>query len=525
MSLKDEDSIFYHNFSTAGINSAKKYNILEGAKKIKHLKKTNTVDYFYMPDKDWDDSSDEDGFKQFRKEKKSNINIKNHENEIYMNGYLNNNNRAIIELLNKQKKAKNKLILKNKNLFGTENKKNPSKKLYSDLKKYKYHNIHMQKILKYKKDGIYQKFNLSQEPIYNPNLNYIYKRVITGPKWDKISSRDYLLFKKEKPKSNEKEKFKKNILNNTINSNQNNTQRSLENTSNKNTNNNMPLIKENYKTIDSKSFPLNSHKRKKRPKSIISFSKNQFIHKEKIKNNNIFPRATSALYINNNKLKKINLIKNDRKKLLSAPCNYSGIDFNKYSGRTIIKRRGKQIEIAPQILHPNYDSIQPKIKNMVKYNNEPEHKKKNKNSEIKNKHPKFTGINSSELFDVTQIYEKIYGNKLRAVPKFYKMASRPSSINLPSYMKGVYNRISLYSGSEKTLKMNNYANSQMYKFHGIFTPKSSKRQKVLVNSFDDEDENKVQRELNKASRKFNHLYYQFKKIADFDKNHNYNINH
>ena len=61
----------------------------------------------------------------------------------------------------------------------------------STINNYKYHQIHLEKLKKLKESGL---FNQKQrQVIYEPNYDYIKTKIISGPKWDKITGR-----KKEK---------------------------------------------------------------------------------------------------------------------------------------------------------------------------------------------------------------------------------------------------------------------------------------------------------------------------------------
>ena len=102
--------------------------------------------------------------------------------------------------------------------------------------------------------------------------------------------------------------------------------------------------------------------------------------------------------------------------------------------------------------YPNYNSVEERVKMMVVYNKNKHKKKENK----------FVGINSSELFNKADSFEKIYGNKYKVVPKFEKMLSRPEDKTLPSFMKQLFNKMSEYVITDKTLQLNNFSNGEYY---------------------------------------------------------------
>ena len=129
----------------------------------------------------------------------------------------------------------------------------------------------------------------------------------------------------------------------------------------------------------------------------------------------------------------------------------------------------------------------------------------------KNKKIEFEGINTNELlYDANITFDKIYGNKMKAVPIFHKMMARPNDINLPSYMKGLYSRMGLFLTSEKTLQMNNYENSKMYKFDGDFIPKNKNRPTIKVYYEDEiiDDKKKIEKDLELMKKKFNNIQFQ-----------------
>ena len=141
----------------------------------------------------------------------------------------------------------------------------------------------------------------------------------------------------------------------------------------------------------------------------------------------------------------------------------------------------------------------------VKYGS-PKYSKK-----VKNKKIEFEGINTNELlYDASQTFDRIYGNKMKAVPLFHKMIARPNDINLPSYMKGLYSRMGLFLTSEKTLQMNNYENSKMYKFEGDFTPKKRNTllRKVVYEDEINDDINKIHKDLENMKKKFRNIQFQ-----------------
>ena len=124
-------------------------------------------------------------------------------------------------------------------------------------------------------------------------------------------------------------------------------------------------------------------------------------------------------------------------------------------------------------------------------------------------------LSSEFLYDPSRTFEKIYGNKMRSVPKFQKISEKPNEINLPTFMKGVYSRLGIQFNSEKTLKMNNYENGKMYRSQSSFGRKESNKYKIFrkVRYESDKalDVNKIQQDLDTIKKKFNNI-----KVINYD---------
>lgn len=99
-------------------------------------------------------------------------------------------------------------------------------------------------------------------------------------------------------------------------------------------------------------------------------------------------------------------------------------DFNRCLSRRYLEKLNRKNFIeSNEMYYPKYNSVKERVKMMVVYN-------KNKK-----KIDKFKGIKSNELFNLIENFEKIYGHKLKSVPKFEKMIPRPDDEYLPSFMK------------------------------------------------------------------------------------------
>ena len=131
-------------------------------------------------------------------------------------------------------------------------------------------------------------------------------------------------------------------------------------------------------------------------------------------------------------------------------------DFNSYLSREQLDNLfKKQDRITNGVLFPNYKSIEEKVKMMVVYSKETYNKNKNNKKEFK-------GMSSEEIYNANEVFEKIYGNKIRAVPLFQKMKSRPDDNDLPFFLNGITNRLGYYFPTDKALKMNSYSKSKIY---------------------------------------------------------------
>ena len=139
---------------------------------------------------------------------------------------------------------------------------------------------------------------------------------------------------------------------------------------------------------------------------------------------------------------------------------------------------------------------------------------KGSNNKVKNNPKEFKGMNSDEIYNANETFEKIYGNKIRAVPLFQKMTPRPDDNDLPVFLNGLTNRMSYYFSTGKSLKMNSYSNSKLYNLCNELNGEKNKYKNSYLNavrkilSFDSNnnyDKNKINKELEIKSKKFNEL--------------------
>ena len=197
----------------------------------------------------------------------------------------------------------------------------------------------------------------------------------------------------------------------------------------------------------------------------------------------------------------------EKKKLSSSKIYRNTVDFKKclsreYISNYKINHENKHISV----FNPNYNSVEGKMKMMVLYKDYYKNECK-KNS--KNKINEFKGINLIDLYDLNECYDKIYGNKLNKVPKFENMISRPNDDKLPSFMKGIYNGMSSYISTEKSLILNNYSGK---KFN-----ENIRRSKKLINKFLG-NKNEIKKDQSQEMlQKFNNLYINFYRAINANK--------
>ena len=530
-------------FSIAGKDSEDKYNILRSFNKIKNHRRNSKYSDAYYPDKEY-------------------IEILNGKNPTYSGDIVKETNFDIEEIKQgiksnniyyKEDKNKNKITKiqesRNKGIMtGNNSNKNNKIELVNKShlfkgKKYKYYNEHIKRINKYKQYGLYNKILSQQETSYSPNLDFIYKKIFTGPKWDKLTGRSDLIkldknkqginvststenkISKRIKKINKKNYRNKNLFFTkvkTVNSAKNINSNSMLKTQISTGKNFNTIISNsnNIKTNLTTNELLHSSKENTEINNNIiialDFKKNSlFLENNKtfFDKNNILLIKPNNFTINSNIFQIQNKLQTQKNKNIPIKKqNYlPGPDFNRYLDLEKIERKKKRLQKVPItkiILTPNYSAIDGNIKSFVNY--------KIKKNTLNKKPKEFIGINSSEfLYDPSRTFEKIYGNKMRSVPKFQKISEKPNEINLPTFMKGVYSRLGIQFNSEKTLKMNNYENGKMYRSQSSFGRKESNKYKIFrkVRYESDKalDVNKIQQDLDTIKKKFNNI-----KVINYD---------
>ena len=515
MSLLGKDTFFHGAFSLAGRDSAEKFNIVAEANKADEKEKNKTFKNFFSPDLEWENKNDDIDNENIEKE--CNLNINDIKKNIKFSLDYIRKNEIQSQLKKEKKKTKINLKLINKKyngkkLYYKDSKKKIFQKIFQSFK-YKYHNLHLEKLERYKKEGIIQKMNIQQEPIYYPKINYIYPKLSIGPPWSKLSGRGKYLFAQEN--------YITNLSYNECYSSTNSIKGFID-MSKQTQRNGFPINGDIRQRCEKKFEPLNKkniNKKDELPQfyktatiqknSLSPFKFSTITFDKKINKDKNIPLSENKIIRyrhRNNNFNNNNNFQNNRKAYTHR--SQSVPDFNSYLSREQLNKLfKKQDRITNGVLFPNYKSIEERVKMMVIYSKESYNKPKHNKKELK-------GISSDEVYNANETYEKIYGNKIRAVPLFKKMKSRPENNDLPFFLNGITNRMIYYFSTDKALKMNYYSNSKIYNLCNEYNGERSKYKNSNLNAvrkslgFDNEnhyDKNKVNRELKIKSKKFNDL--------------------
>ena len=415
-----------------------KYDIKSALNQLKAQSKKKFIKDFYAPDEkindsDFVDTNEIDFIEYF------------HENEEDRNYFFKEdilkalNNNIYINYLPKKEKDKDKKsnLYENliKELITTKNneEKNPKTTksnilLGKNENLYKYYKIHKEKFDNLKKQGLQEKINKGKQILYNPNYDYIYKKIISGPKWKKITGRNHL----NKLNSMTLSPHSKSIKNNDLSEKDLFTYK----------------IGKTQRNIGRDIFKIRN-KIKNKIKKNNSVGINKSIFKEKsinIKN-----------ILNKKKLRNLKVYKK-----LKKPKNYSDINKSDEKNLDDTLLNQSRTNRASTILMINYDVIQEKVKMMVNYN---AHKTNNRRTK------EFKGYTSDEFLDIMKSYKAAKGDKNHGLA-FGKMTSRPTDKILPSFMCGFHSRMAVDAKLDKSLKLNNYSSSKFAKVDNYLIPRS-----------------------------------------------------
>ena len=462
ISLSQKDPMASGLFSEAGRLSLNYYNIITQANRLKRKPHKTERKYFIIPN--------------------YSLPVYSEENAIIHS--TNFKFKKLLEEDNNQKDNSSNSVIQ-------ENDKEVKKVFQGD--NYKYYNLHKDRVRLDKKYGPKKGKN---ESSYSPGLylinnNYFYKKN-KGIDWKNLTGRE------EKKNMNYKKDINTDIINN-INKKLNTN--CFIDMSKQTERKGFPLNNNLRQRFEKKYIPLNAKSEKKK---WLNFCRKPLIPISPFSSNTYeifgYRRTISPNFNKHNKKLKL-------KKVLLSSKNYWP------SNKKQIFRNLSNYQQKPIcILNPNYKSIEERIKTMVSYNNQKPIIKKNKIN-------KFKGINLGDLYDASKSYEKIHVNKLGSVPDFEKMTSRPKDDKLPSFMKGIYNGMSNYFVTDKSLILSNYSNKKEYDYG-----KSKKRRKKQMNDLLKDNVNKSAKDISKnILKKFQNLYINFYKSSKGNKNNDRKI--
>lgn len=329
--------------------------------------------------------------------------------------------------------------------------------------RYKFHQHHHKELYNYNMILKQSKKYTPGSGNYNPKMDYIWKKTITGPNWDIISGRDKKVIKlkdnidiiKEKNKNKGKKEDKKNkdslILDNK------NDKNNISNDINKKQNGylnkkiyGVPMIKQTRRG----DLPIFYDLRIRNDKP-FQINENT---KEKLNSKN---ESNDAL-----KITVISKIKeqNESTKTKKPTKINKFLDFSKSLSREQYENMFKDTEVVPFNI-PNYSQVEPRCLTMVSYKPKKTKKKLKKTLE---------GIDNSIFYNLDKVFNKVNNHKEVSVPNFKIMVSRPYDQSpLPSYMINKFDRASLETITQKGLKMNGYANVGFKTYTSSFYPKKS----------------------------------------------------
>ena len=327
------------------------------------------------------------------------------------------------------------LVQKEKDENEKKNKKSKPKKSENSLNNfdfYKYYKIHREKAEKFKKSSSYQNILKNNYAEIFPNYDYIRKRIITAPKWQKISNK--------KKSNNQQDKTTSSIT--TFN----NITHLFDNTA---------ILAKSFRTQNNFGKFINQN-----PNNKNKIDKIDII--SKISSENLEKQLKyKKIDINMDKIPKISrtkkLVKKPNKSKSFSYMNKSQENLNKF-----IKKINQYIFNENKKKFINYDFAKERVKMMVNYNLKRDNKIRVK---------AFKGCENEEFMDPLKSFKKMKGNKYSGI-NFDKMASRDNNKVLPSFMSGIHSRLAFDFKTDESLKMNNYSTGRFSTIKDSLIPKS-----------------------------------------------------
>ena len=396
--------------------------------------------------------------------------------------------------------------------------------LLAEKERYKFHQYHHKD--EERSLRLIRKRDTKNLVSYHPKMDFIWKKTITGPKWNLLKGREFLKTEGnniQKANSNEKPKGKNNF-NLSIKYNNINSIPMIKQTRR----GNLPISYDSRIRFDVPFIPVDNIKEKKKDKFSNANIKNKksdknkknlkILDKTENNNNNSLSNEKQKYlktYNNNftfNDSQKISVYKrlrnnssctkshshitnlktsnkNDHTKTtLDKDTFNKTIDFSKTLPRTFnIFSKKKDEQSIPSFSNPNYKLTEPRSISMVSYSN---------NIRDKIIPKKFIGIDPQIFLEPNKVLDLVNNHKKVSVPNFDIMSGRKQDEGpLPAYMINVWDRRSIETMTDKGLKMNNYSNSNFHReSYSTFKPKKSYN-KMINYTIMKNDNEKIDEEL------------------------------
>ena len=392
----------------------------------------------------------------------------------------------------------------------------------AEKERYKFHQNHhkeFQRNIRLRNKGI----NVS----YNPKMEFIWKKIITGPKWQFLKGRKLInintsLSKKNNDKN--KAKFRNRRQSNYFLTEYNFKSIPMHKLTKRGNlpisydfriRTDVPYVQKNI-FVEEKKEKESKNKNNTRNKNIVHkiFSKTldklEAINSGKKKNNQMYLKT-----YNNNFRKSQKFVESENKnninhkKTLSKTSSKKGhhistknffqppldkdtfnrtINFSKILPRNSNVFVQKKLEDSiPSFSSPNFKLTEPRSISMVSYS-------KSIRDQIIPK--KFIGIDPQLFLEPNKYIDLVNNHKKVSVPNFDIMSGRNQNKGpLPAYMINVCDRRAIETMTDKSLKMNNYANSSYHTGnYSMFKPKKSFN-KMINYIIMKNDNDKIEEEL------------------------------
>ena len=328
----------------------------------------------------------------------------------------------------------------------------PIEKLNDSMNKYKAHQIHHKEQQKYLEIIKNKSTDISDSLRYNPNMNFIYKKILIDSNFNNYRGRDENL---DKNKYNDSTYYLTHSK--KLNPEKNAFVELIKGT-----------IKPPNTTIhDTRILKL---------KGFLTAENEKKLEKEKKEQLKKSNKSSSSFESNiNNKInKRLNTLENQSNYLKDNKA----INFNKTVSRNYLNNLNRDKEGIRPFFLPNYSLVTPKTINKVDYSNSL--KKTIVQSRMK-------GIKENLTFDPSKIYYKFNNHSKTNPLDFNLMVSRPNEKKnpLPSYMIKNFNRAAMYNTTDKSLKLNNFENGDYLKEYTSFCTKKSFNKKINLNLLND----------------------------------------